>query len=428
MHSIRPLLPLLTAAGILLAGNGVQGTLIAVRGAEEGFSAGLIGLMGTAYFGGFLLGCLYIARVLRNVGHIRTFSALAAIAAAASLLLVLVPDGTVWLAARFVSGFCFSGLFTTTESWLNSGVSNENRGRLLSIYRIIDISAVTGSQYLIPVVGSGGFAIFAIVSMMITLSLVPVSIADRSNPKAPEDIKLDIPGVWRISPIAAIGCIAIGMTNSAFRMIGPIYVQETGFNIAEVATFMSAGIVGGIVLQYPLGWLSDSWDRRHVLMLTTSGAVLSALAIFFFAGNSLTLNLAGVLLFGAFAIPLYSLSAAHANDHAVKGNYVQVAAGLMLFYSVGAMVGPPAAAWVMELAGPRALFAFIAAVHASLIVATAWRIMVRAPVPTSRRSRFTVLLRTSPVNARIARAGTRLNAEDNRQSTNTGDAAKDLSA
>ncbi|MFZ2101659.1 MAG: MFS transporter [Oricola sp.] len=428
MYSIRPLVPLLTAAGILLAGNGVQGTLIAVRGAEEGFSAGLIGLMGTAYFGGFLLGCLYIARILRNVGHIRTFSALAAIASAVSLLLVLVPDGAMWLAVRFVTGFCFSGLFTTMESWLNSGVSNENRGRVLSVYRIIDIAAVTGSQYLIPAVGSGGFAIFAIVSMIITLSLVPVSIADRSNPKAPEEIELDLPGVWRISPIAAIGCIAVGVTNSAFRMIGPIYVQDTGFNIAEVATFMSAGIVGGIVLQYPLGWLSDRWDRRHVLMLATAGAVLSALAIFFFAGSSLTLNLAGVLTFGAFAMPLYSLSAAHANDHAVKGNYVQVAAGLMLFYSVGAMAGPPAAAWLMEAAGPRALFSFIAAVHASLLLATAWRIMVRPPVPAHRRGRFTMLLRTSPVNARIARAGASRDSDDNEQSTNPDDAAKDLTS
>ncbi|WP_193175508.1 MFS transporter [Oricola nitratireducens] len=428
MPSIRPLVPLLIAAGILLAGNGVQGTLIAVRGAEEGFSAGLIGLMGTAYFGGFLLGCLYIARILRNVGHIRTFSALAALASAVSLILVLVPDGTVWLAVRFISGFCFSGLFTTTESWLNSGVSNENRGRVLSVYRIIDIAAVTGSQYLIPAVGSGGFAIFAIVSMMISLSLVPVSLADRSSPKAPEDIKLDLAGVWRISPIAAIGCIAIGITNSSFRMIGPIYVQETGFGIAEVATFMSAGIVGGIVLQYPLGWLSDRWDRRHVLMLSTSGAVISALAISSFAGNSLALNLAGVLAFGAFAMPLYSLSAAHANDHAVKGNYVQVAAGLMLFYSVGAMAGPPAAATLMEMFGPRALFVFISVVHASLFVATAWRLHMRAPVPAERRGRFTVLLRTSPVIARLARAGQTRKQGSGKQSTNHGDAAKDLTS
>lgn len=425
MHSIRQLVPLLVAAGILLAGNGIQGTLIAVRGAQEGFSAGLIGLMATAYFGGFLIGCITVTRILRNVGHIRAFSALAATASAVSLLLVLAPNEFVWMAVRFVTGFCFSGLFTTMESWLNSGVSNENRGRVLSIYRIIDIGAVTGSQYMIPAIGAEGFAIFAVLSMMIALSLVPVSIADRSNPKPPEDIKLDLPGVWRLSPIAAISCIAVGMTNSSFRMVGPIYVQQSGFSIADVATFMSAGIVGGIVLQYPLGWLSDRWDRRRVLMLSTTGAVLSALAIVFFADGSLTLNLAGVLAFGAFAMPLYSLSAAHANDHAVTGNYVQVAAGLMLFYSIGAMAGPPAAAWLMDATGPSALFVFIAIVHASLLVATAWRMMARPPVPTDRRGRFTVLLRTSPLIARIARAGTPLKAAANGQSTNKVDAAKD---
>ena len=425
MHSIRQLVPLLVAAGILLAGNGIQGTLIAVRGAQEGFSAGIIGLMATAYFGGFLIGCIAITRVLRNVGHIRAFSALAATASAVSLLLVLAPNELMWMAVRFVTGFCFSGLFTTMESWLNSGVSNENRGRVLSIYRIIDIGAVTGSQYMIPAIGAEGFAIFAVLSMMIALSLVPVSIADRSNPKPPEDIKLDLPGVWRLSPIAAISCIAVGMTNSAFRMVGPIYVQESGFSIADVATFMSAGIVGGIVLQYPLGWLSDRWDRRRVLMVSTSGAILSSLAIVFFADGSLTFNLAGVLAFGAFAMPLYSLSAAHANDHAVTGNYVQVAAGLMLFYSIGAMAGPPAAAWLMEATAPSALFVFIAVVHASLLVATAWRMMARPPVPTERRGRFTVLLRTSPLIARIARAGAPLKATSNGQSTNKVDAAKD---
>ncbi len=407
MQSIRPLVPLLTAAGILLAGNGVQGTLIAVRGAAEGFSPGLIGLMGTAYFGGFLLGCLYIVRILRVVGHIRTFSALAAIASAASLLLVLAPEASVWLAIRFATGFCFAGLFTTIESWINSGVTNQDRGRVLSLYRIIDIAAVTGSQYLIPGVGSGGFAIFAVLSMIITLSLVPVSLGDRSNPKPPEDIKLDLLRVWLISPIASIGCVAIGVTNSAFRMISPIYAQAAGFSIAEVATFISAGVIGGIILQYPLGWLSDRWDRRYVLLLATSGAVIAGLGITFFAGDSVPLNLAGVMAFGAFAMPLYSLSAAHANDHAVNGNYVQVAAGLMLFYSVGAMAGPLSAALLVEVAGPKALFAFISAIHGALFVATLWRLRARRAVPVEERKRFTALLRTSPVFARMARRNER---------------------
>ena len=196
MNSLRPLIPILTAAGILLGGNGLQGTLIALRGGQEGFSAVTIGLMGTAYFGGFLLGCLFIVQILRSVGHIRAFSALAAIAAAGTLVMALAIDAYVWTAVRFLSGFCFAGLFTVMESWLNSGVANQDRARVLALYRIIDLCAVTGSQFLIPIVGPDGFPIFAIMAMMITLSLVPVSLGDRSNPAPPEDVKLDLRRPW----------------------------------------------------------------------------------------------------------------------------------------------------------------------------------------------------------------------------------------
>ena len=396
MQSLRPLVPLLTAAGILLAGNGLQGTLIALRGAAEGFSPALIGFMGTAYFGGFMLGCIFIPRILRAVGHIRAFSALAAIAAAASLMLVLAPDAYLWLVIRFVTGFCFSGLFTTVESWINSGVDNTDRARVLSLYRIIDIAAVTGSQYLIPAFGPEGFAIFAIMAMMITLSLVPVSLADRSNPTPPEAVSLDLTRVWRISPIACMGCIAIGMTNGAFRLIGPIYANDVGMDVTDVATFMGAGIFGGAVLQYPLGYLSDRYDRRRILIISTLGAVFAGIAITLFAGSSVPLNIAGIFLFGAFALPLYSLSAAHANDHAKQDDFVHVAAGLMLFFSVGAMVGPPVAAYLMEQFGPGFLFFYTSAVHASLILVTLYRMQVRHAVPLEGRSRFRMLLRTSP--------------------------------
>src|SRR5690606_25617517 len=225
MHSLQPLIPIITAAGILLGGNGLQGTLIAVRGAQEGFSASSIGFMGTAYFAGFLIGCLIIIRMLRAVGHIRAFSALAAIAASATLLMATVVDEGIWTVARFFSGICFAGLFTVMESWLNSGVPNSARARVLGLYRIVDLGAVTGAQFLIPIIGPEGFPIFAVMAMMISLSLVPVSLADRSNPVPPDDVKLDLRRAWQISPIAAIGCVAIGMTNSAFRTMSPVYAQ-----------------------------------------------------------------------------------------------------------------------------------------------------------------------------------------------------------
>ncbi|GLS32328.1 Predicted arabinose efflux permease, MFS family [Mesorhizobium albiziae] len=403
MSSIRLLIPLLIAAGILLGGNGMQSTLIALRGAQEGFSPAVIGFMGTSYFGGFLLGCLAITRIMKAVGHVRSFSALAAIASAGTLLLVLIIDPISWSVIRFASGFCFAGLFTVMESWLNSGVSNHDRARVLALYRIVDIGSVTGAQFMIPIFGSGGFTLFAIMSIMITLSLVPVSLGDRSNPTPPEDVKLDLGRVWLISPLGCIGCIAVGVTNSAFRTLSPVYAEEIGMSVADIVTFVSVGIVGGAIIQYPLGYLSDLWDRRMVLLLSTSGALLSALGIVFLAGTNPLANFVLVFIFGSFAMPLFSLSAAHANDRAGKGEFVLINAALMLFYSFGAIGGPIAASWVMERFGPQSLFIFTATVYAIFILIIFYRMSARGSVPAGQRSHFMNLLRTSTVFSRLAK-------------------------
>jgi MFS family permease len=403
MSSIRPLIPLLIAAGILLGGNGLQGTLIALRGAEEGFSPAVIGFMGTAYFGGFLLGCVFVTRIMKSVGHVRAFAALAAIASAGTLILVLIIDPVMWSVIRFATGFCFAGLFTIMESWLNSGVSNHDRARVLALYRIIDIGSVTGAQFLIPVFGADGFTIFAIMSIMITLSLVPVSLGDRSNPTAPEDVKLDLARVWRISPLACIGCIAVGVTNSAFRTLSPVYAEQIGMSVADVVTFISVSIIGGAIIQYPLGHFSDLWDRRKVLLITTFGAMLAALALVFFAGSGTLANFGLVFVFGSFAMPLFSLSAAHANDRADKGEFVLVNAALMLFYSFGAIGGPLVAASFMQRFGPQSLFIFCASVYAIFILIILYRMRARASVPANRRGRFIALLRTSTFFARLTR-------------------------
>ncbi|OED38435.1 MFS transporter [Chromatiales bacterium (ex Bugula neritina AB1)] len=401
--TLRMLLPLLMAAGVLLAGNGLQGTLIAVRGAAEGISNGMIGFMGTAYYLGFMVGCIMVPRLLQSVGHIRTFSALAAIAASATLLLVMVIDAWVWIGLRLVLGFCFSGLFTTVESWINSGVANRDRGRVLSLYRLIDLAAVTGAQFLLPLFGAADFTLFGLMAIMTAISLVPVSLADRSNPRPPASFKFDLRPLWSLSPVACIGCISIGLTNSSFRLVGPLYAQSIGLSITSVATFMSAGIVGGAVLQYPLGMLSDRVDRRIALVLATAGACLAGLYLASVAGDSAFRNYVGIFCFGAFALPLYSLSAAHANDHAGEGDFVMVAAGLTFFFSIGAMAGPVLSAVLIKWTGPQALFSCTSTVHLSLLLYTLWRMRARAAVPVATRKRFVSLLRTSPVFMRLAR-------------------------
>lgn len=405
MHSLRPLLPLLITAGILLAGNGLQGTLIALRGAQEGFSAGLIGFMGTAYFAGFFLGCLFITRMLRAVGHIRCFAALAALAASGTLTLVLFIDPVTWIVMRFLVGFCFAGLFTTIESWINSGVANENRARALAFYRIIDLVSVTVSQFLIPLFGPEGFLIFGVMAIMITLSLVPVSLADRSNPTPPAEMSLDLKGVWALSPLACMGCIVAGLSNSAFRLVGPVYAEGIGLSITEIAIFISLGVIGGVVLQYPLGSLSDRWDRRWVLLITSAASKVLALAIAFLAGEDRLANFVLIFLFAAFAMPIYSLAAAHANDFAGKGGYVKVAAALMFFYSIGAIVGPLVSAFLMQRFGLHALFLYSAGVYALFVAGTVWRMAVRSAPPRAERGRFASLLRTSPIFAKLAYRG-----------------------
>ncbi len=402
MNSLRSLSPLLAAAAILLAGNGLQGTLITLRAGMEGFDAVLIGLMGAGYYGGFLLSCLFTARLIRAVGHIRVFAGFAAIAASVSLTMVLWIEPVTWIVLRFLAGYCFAGLFMVIDSWINASVSNEARARTLSVYRMLDLAAVTGSQFLLPVFGAGGFSIFAIMAILTCLSLVPVSLMDRSSPALPDETKFSIKGVWAISPLACIGCITIGLTNSTFRLMGPLYASEIGFDTTGVATFMAAGIIGGAALQLPLGWLSDRFDRRWILVVATSGAAASGLLLSYYGGQSQFLAMAGIFLFGAFALPLYSLSAAHANDRAKPGQYVILAAGLSFFFSIGAMAGPVIAAQVLKLFGTQFFFTYTSLVHLVFVAVTLWRMAVRATPDMKAKKRYANLLRTSPFMYKLA--------------------------
>lgn len=406
MQSLRPLIPLLTTAGVLLAGNGLQGTLVTLRGSAEGFSATVIGLAGAGYYLGFILGCWMTPRLLRASGHIRAFTAMAAIAASASLAMVLVIDPFFWFLMRLVTGVCFASLFANVESWINAQVTNQNRARTLAVYRFVDLGAVTLSQYLLPVFGVTGFEIFAIMTMLMILSLVPVSLADRSNPAPPAPFSFSPKRIWALSPLATAGAITVGLTTASFRSVGPLYAEGLGLDVSAIASFMSAGIIGGIVLQYPLGYLSDIISRRSVLLMATTGSTLSGLFMVWFAGSDVALNLIGIFLWGAFTMPLYSLSCAHANDKAESGEYVQIASGLLFFWAIGASVGPLLSAVLVDWFGPLAFFAYVCAMHGAFVIYTIVRIIRGAPDEPDR-GRFAPLLRTSPVFARMAQQSVR---------------------
>jgi MFS family permease len=408
MSAIRPLIPLLVTAGILIGGNGLQGTFIALRGTAEGFSPSTIGLIGAGYSIGFAIGCLYVTRILRAIGHIRTFAAMAAIAACCSILMPLVTSPLFWALMRFIIGISVASLFAVVESWINAKVTNQNRARTLSIYRLVDLSSVTAAQYLIPTVGIEGPVIFSLVAMAMALSLVPISVLDRSSPAPPEAISTDIRAVWRISPLSVVGVIAVGLSMAAFRNIGPIYAQQIGMSVTAIATFMSAGIIGGVVLQYPLGIYSDRLDRRRVIIWATIGAILTGGYLSFFAGTDETANIIGIFVYGAFAMPLYSLCSAHGNDFAKPGEHALVSAGLLFFWSIGATIGPLLASVLLQFIGPQVFFIYTSFIFTGFLFYTVVRMRARSAVPPEARpGRFRALLRTSRMAAQTIGSGLR---------------------
>ncbi len=397
------LIPLLVSAGILLAGNGLQVTLVAVRANIEGFPITLIGLLGTVYYIGTITGCLFTAGLIKRSGHIRVFAALAALAAVCTLSLVLAVDIWVWAAARMLTGFCFSGLSMVIESWLNAKAANTDRGRVFSLYRLVDLTAVTGAQFLLPAFGAGGFTVFGLVAILFCLALIPVSLSSQTSPTPPDNARLRFRYVWAISPVGCIGCLTIGFTNGAFRTLGPIFAQNMGLAVEQVALFVSAGIFGGAVAQYPFGWLSDRHDRRLVLIVATAGAALAGLFLTLFAAQDPNWIFAGAFLFGLFAIPLYSLSIAHANDHAKPEDYVELSGGLILFFGMGAAIGPFIASTVIDLFGGPALFIYTTVMHLLFLVFVIYRMTRRAAVAGNLKTRYVSLLRTSPAIFRLSR-------------------------
>lgn len=377
MRKLIPLLPLLASASLLLFANGLQSLLIAWRGSIEGFGTPLIGFITATYYLGFAIGCTQITPFIRGIGYIRTFSAMAAISTSMIILSGLVVDPWMWAVLRLVSGLCLAVLFGVIESWLNAKVDNSIRARVLSVYRYGDLAASTLAQFFLPWFGAQGFVLFAISSMVFALSITPISLADKSSPAPPDKMRFNIGFVWRISPLAATGCVAVGFTNTVYRSLGPLYCIGVGFDATQTAFFMAASILAGVMLQYPLGHFSDTHGRRSSILVSTTGGLVASLLLFLFAGGNIWLNVIGVFVLGAFSMPLYSLCSAHANDRAGPGQYAMVSAGILFFWAAGAIVGPQLASWFMGWFGPKAMFAFTATTQAIFVAYTLARVVQR---------------------------------------------------
>ncbi|TYC52056.1 MFS transporter [Rhodobacterales bacterium] len=395
------LLPILLAAGCLLGANGLAMTMIAVRARAEGVSDAGIGLLGSFYYAGMIAGVLLTPYLISRAGHIRVFAALASISAIAILAIGFAPAGWPWFLARFVSGATSCGTVMVLESWLNAIATNKSRGRILSVYRIVDLAAVMGGQFILPAFGAQGPDILMALAVLFCFALVPIALAREGNPEIPAARISNPLLLWRVSPVAMAGVFTIGLTNGAFRMVGPVYAESIGFGLETVAAFIALWVLAGAIFQYPAGWISDRIDRRWVLIALTVGA--AGACLFISRAVSQTELFIGVFLFGGFALPLYSLSAAHANDHARADQFVDVAAGLMLAFGSGAVIGPFAASLLMGVFGPVAFFIYTATLHLVLVLFVLIRMKSRDAVPAENRRSFVWLLRTSPMISRLAR-------------------------
>lgn len=393
---ITPIFALLLSVSLLLMGNGLQNTLLPVRASIESFSALDIGIMGSAYFLGFALGCIYGPYVVRRVGHIRTFTAMATIASCAVLIHAFAVHPVVWWLLRVATGVCFAVLYMVIESWLNEKASNENRGTIFSIYTIINLTVVTFGQMMLMLDEPSNFMLFSIASILVSLAAVPVALSKSEEPAPIQSVKINFRGLFRTSPVGVVGCLVVGLSNGAFWALAPVFAGGESTDVSTIAIFMSVAVIAGAVGQWPLGRMSDRMDRRRVILLTCAGSLAAGVLLVLLSNTSMDQFLLPVAFaYGLFAFPLYSLCVAHTNDFADESRYVEVACGLLLVYALGAIIGPIVASMFMHFIGAGGLFAFTALVHLCMIFYVIHRLRKRKVSPVEEHISFADAMRMS---------------------------------
>lgn len=368
--TFAPVAALLLAVALLLTGNGLLGTLIPVRAQLEDFSIFSIGLLGSAYFIGFGAGCFYGPHLLRRVGHIRTFTAMASIVSAVVLAHGMITLPFPWWLMRGITGFCFAVLYVVIESWLNEASTNKTRGTVLSAYLVINLTVVTVGQMMVTLDDPATLGLFALASILVSVAVVPIALTDAKAPRQVETVQLRIGKLFRTSPIAFVGCIGVGLANGAFWTLAPLFVQRSGYDLNAVALVMSATVLGGAIGQYPVGRLSDRMDRGQLLGWVALAASVLSVGVILSSGLSLGFLLAAAAAWGALSFPLYAVAVAQANDHAEPTEYVEVSSGMLFAYAAGAVVGPLVATVFMKLIEAGGLYVFAATVQLSLAIFT----------------------------------------------------------
>ncbi|MEQ9261061.1 MAG: MFS transporter [Roseovarius sp.] len=393
MRTILSFASLFLSVILLQISSGGVSPLDALSGLQLGFSTSQIGLLGSAHFLGFFIGCWWAPRLMGSVGHSRAFAALTATGAIGLIMHMLIVDPVAWTLMRIATGLCVAGCYTVIEAWLQAKLTNQTRGRAMGIYRMADMSASLAAQMMISVLEPASYVSYNILAIICCASLLPLTLTTVKQPETPAAPRLRPSLAWASSPLAAAGVVAAALSSAAFRMVGPVYGEQVGLATSQIAWFLAAFVLGGACAQFPVGWLADKFDRRHVLVALSAATIAVCLATSLLSGVSVEGVLILAFLFGATSVPIYSVSAAHANDFASSEQRVELAAALMFCFAAGAIAAPLMASWLMQAFGPPAMFAMIAVGHMVLILFSFVR-MRRRPSP-GRRTRYIWAPRTS---------------------------------
>ncbi len=385
---------------LLQLGSGGIAPLDALVGLAAGFSTVDVGLLGSAHFLGFLLGCWWAPRLMGGIGHSRAFAVYTALGTVGILGHTLIDGPLPWALLRVMSGVCIAGCYTIVESWLQSKVTNSTRGRAVGTYRAVDITGSLVAQLLIGVLDPASYVSYNILALLCVAALLPLAMTRQTLPQVPHAPRLRPIATIRASPLAAAGVVVAGTTAAAFRMVGPVYGIEIGLAPEAIALFLAAFVAGGVLGQIPAGWSADRFDRRTVL-IALSGASAGACGLVVALSSAGAWGaMAGAGIFGLVTFPIYSVATAHAHDFATDDRRVELSAGLMFLFAVGAVAAPYGAAVLIDAYGPSSLFAALGAVHLALLV---FGLVRRGKRAADTRTAYVVTPRTSFLTGRLLR-------------------------
>ena len=385
----------------LQLGNGLQGTLLSVRGELEDFSTFEMSVVMSAYFVGFLGASRLVPEFIRRVGHVRVFAALASLISAILILYPLLVNPWIWTGGRIIIGFCFCGVYITAESWLNNSATNENRGQLLSLYMVVQMAGIVAAQLLLLVGDPGGFELFVLISVLVSISFAPILLSITPTPAFEATKPMSIKELFKTSPLGCVGMFFLGGIFSAQFGMAPVFGTTAGFSLSEISIFVAAFYIGAMVFQFPIGWLSDRMDRRILIVVTSAIGFIAALTSFLVLDVFLIL-VGSALLIGGMSNPLYSLLIAYTNDFLELDDMASASGGLLFLNGLGAISGPLLTGYLMTQTGPGGYFIILATLLGSLTVYGFYRMTQRGISDVDTSSYATVLPTASVVAVEIA--------------------------